>query len=92
MATERLTMRQIREILRQKWGVGCSHRQVTASLRVSVGNTLANQACEQTVIDEARERGWCNAYLERAMPMMREELRSGLVGPVRVMVGILQPG
>jgi len=33
MATERLSMRQIREILRQKWVLGCSHRQVTAVLR-----------------------------------------------------------
>jgi transposase len=37
MATERLSMRQIREILRQKWVLGCSHRQVTASLTVSLG-------------------------------------------------------
>jgi transposase len=37
MATERLSMRKIREILRQKWGLACSHRQVAASLQVSVG-------------------------------------------------------
>ncbi|MGH7534585.1 MAG: IS21 family transposase, partial [Gemmatimonadales bacterium] len=30
-------MRQIREILRQKWVLGCSHRQVAASLTVSLG-------------------------------------------------------
>ncbi len=41
MATERLSMRQIREILRQKWVLACSHRQVTASLRVSVGTVSA---------------------------------------------------
>jgi len=41
MATERLSMRQIREILHQKWVLGCSHRQVTASLRVSVGTVTA---------------------------------------------------
>jgi transposase len=41
MATERLSMRQIREILRQKWLLACSHRQVTASLRVSVGTVTA---------------------------------------------------
>jgi transposase len=41
MATERLSMRQIREILRQKWVLACSHRQVTASLRVSVGTVTA---------------------------------------------------
>ena len=37
MPTERLTMRQIREILRQKWTLGCSNRQVSASLGVAVG-------------------------------------------------------
>jgi transposase len=37
MATERLSMRKLREILRQKWTLGCSHRQVAASLQVSVG-------------------------------------------------------
>jgi len=37
MATERLSMRKIREILRQKWVLACSHREVAASLQVSVG-------------------------------------------------------
>jgi transposase len=37
MATERLSMRKIREILRQKWALGCSHRQVAVSLAISVG-------------------------------------------------------
>jgi transposase len=37
MATERLSMRQIREILRQKWALGLSHRAVASSLRVGLG-------------------------------------------------------
>ncbi len=37
MATERLSMRKIREILRYKWSLGRSHREVAASLGVSVG-------------------------------------------------------
>jgi len=37
MATERLSMRQIREILRQKWALGLSHRAVADSLRVGLG-------------------------------------------------------
>jgi len=41
MATERLSMRKIREILRHKWAVGCSHREVAASLGVSVGAVSA---------------------------------------------------
>jgi transposase len=37
MATERLSMRKIREILRHKWALGLSHRDVAASLGVSIG-------------------------------------------------------
>jgi transposase len=37
MATERLSMRKLREILRQKWTLARSHREVAASLQVSVG-------------------------------------------------------
>ena len=37
MATERLSMRQIREILRQKWALGLRHRAVAGSLRVGLG-------------------------------------------------------
>lgn len=34
---KRLTMKKIREILRQKWVLGSSHRDVARSLDVSVG-------------------------------------------------------
>jgi transposase len=37
MATERLSMRKIREILRYKWSLGRSHREVASSLGISVG-------------------------------------------------------
>jgi len=37
MATERLSMRKTREILRQKWKLGRSHREVAASLGLSLG-------------------------------------------------------
>src|SRR5579864_833491 len=37
MAAERLSMRQIKEVLRQKWVLGRSHREIAASLRVSTG-------------------------------------------------------
>jgi len=43
MATERLSMRQIREILRQKWCLGQSHRAVAESLGIgsaTVGTTV----------------------------------------------------
>jgi len=53
-------------------------------LTVEVTNTLANQAVRDEVVQMARERGWLNAYYERALPWMRESLRSGLIGPVTV--------
>ena len=37
MAGERLSMRKIQEILRQKWAQGRSHREVASSLGLSVG-------------------------------------------------------
>ena len=48
MATERLSMRKIREILRHKWALGRSHREVAASLGISVG---AVSAAEQRARD-----------------------------------------
>lgn len=38
MAAERLSMRQTREILRQKWTLGRSHREVAQSLGVGLGS------------------------------------------------------
>ena len=37
MPTERLSMRDVREILRQKWQLGRSHRQVAESVGASAG-------------------------------------------------------
>jgi hypothetical protein len=37
MAAERLSMRQIREVLRQKWGLGLSHWAVARSLGLGLG-------------------------------------------------------
>jgi len=37
MAAERLSMRQIREILRQKWTLGRSHREVAGQLGAGLG-------------------------------------------------------
>jgi transposase len=65
MAAERLSMRQIREILRQKWALGLSHRAVAGSLGVGLGTitSLLTRAAAtgldwpqvQTLTDEALE-------------------------------------
>ena len=66
MATQRLTMKNIREILRQKWALQRSHRDVAASLDVSAGAVgkivgKANEAgltwdAVQAMSDESLER------------------------------------
>jgi transposase len=38
MATERLSMQKLREILRQKWGLGRSHREAAMCLSLSAGS------------------------------------------------------
>lgn len=44
MATERLSIRKIREILRQRWRLNRSHRKIAQSLGVSVG-VVGTTAC-----------------------------------------------
>ena len=61
-------------------------REHDNQLTVRVTNTLANQVCKEEVVQEARARGWFNTYYERALPMTKESLRSGLIGPVRLYV------
>jgi hypothetical protein len=65
MATERLSMRQIREILCQKWVLSRPHREVAESLRIGLGtvSSILDRATRagldwptvQTLTDEARE-------------------------------------
>jgi len=54
-------------------------------LTVTVSNTLANAVCAPSAVSEAETRGWCNPYWRRTQPMM-EDRRSGLVGPVRLLM------
>jgi transposase len=66
MATERLSMRHTREILRQKWALGRTHREVARSLGISNGAVDATVlraraaglewAHVQALTDEALER------------------------------------
>jgi hypothetical protein len=81
MATERLSMRNTREILRQKWTLGRSHREVGHSVAVSIGAVSAVIAraiaagldwpAVQALTDEALESKLypsVAAASERAMP------------------------
>ena len=80
MATERLSMRKIREILRHKWALGHSHREVAASLGVSLGAVSAAEQraraagldwrTVETLADEALEvRLYGAAAADRCRPL-----------------------
>src|SRR2546425_953659 len=71
MATERLSMRQIREILRQKWTLGRTHRQVAEGLRVGLGTVSA-------VERRARAAGLDWAQVG---PLSHEALEARVYGP-----------
>ena len=81
MATERLSMRKTREILRQKWELGRTYREVATSLGLSLGGvavTLGRAAkagidwvAAQALSDDALEEriyGVRSSPLARAMP------------------------
>lgn len=81
MATERLSMRKTREILRQKWELGRTHREIAASVGQSLGAVAATlgralaagldwpsvQALADAALEE-RLYGARASALERAMP------------------------
>lgn len=71
MATERLSMRKHREILRLKWLLGRSHREVARSLGVSVGAVAST-------VGRAEGAGLEWAWVETAS---EEELESRLYPP-----------
>ena len=64
MATERLSMRHIREVLRQKWVQKRSHREVASSLGISagaVGSVLARATAAKLgweQVEQMREGRW----------------------------------
>lgn len=71
MATERLKMRQVREILRQKHVLGRSHRQIAASVGVSPGGVSGTlKRAELVGID------WATSQT-----MTEDEIEQRLYGP-----------
>ena len=68
MARPRIGMRKIREILRQKWSMGRSHREVSASLRVSLGSiTETLTRATRAGLDWARVRDLADDELAKSL-------------------------
>jgi transposase len=80
MATERLSMRQIREILRQKWALGLSHRAVARSLGLGLGtiSSLVSRA-EQAGLDWPQVQALADDVLESRL--YRRPAVAGSRGP-----------
>ena len=68
MATERVEMHVLREILRQKLGLRRSHRQVATSLGVSAGKVAG-------VFADARALGLERSHLYRKMKALGISVR-----------------
>ena len=76
MATERLSMRKTREILRQKWELKRSHRQIGASLGVSPGSV-------SSLVSRATGAGLSWAEVDKlSEEALEARLSGGRRGPV----------
>ena len=68
MATERLPMRKIREILRQKWVQGHRHRAIARGLGVGVGTVSeVTRRASTAGLDWARVEGLDDVELEQVV-------------------------
>jgi len=81
MATERLSLRKTKEILRQKWALQRSHREVALSVGVSTGAVSgAVQRATAAGLDWAAAEGLSEDELERRLYGQRVE--SGMARPL----------
>jgi transposase len=68
VATERMSMRKTKEILRMKWVLGLTHRDVARSLKVGVGTvTKATTRAEAAGLDWAQVDAWTEDELEQRL-------------------------
>src|SRR3990170_4223634 len=96
MAAERLSMRQIREILRQKWTLGRSHRAVAQHLGAGLGTVSGVERRARAAgldwpqVEALSDEGWLASH-QRAFQffggvttaVVSDQLKSGVVGPCR---------
>src|SRR3990172_10071925 len=82
MPTERLSMRQIREVLRKKWVVGLRHREVARSLGLGVGTVCrVLKRAQAAGLDWAQVEALSEEVLERRG--FRAGPPAGRAGPPR---------
>jgi transposase len=93
MTTERLSMRSTRESLRQKWPLGRSHREVAASLGLSVGVIAATlQRARAAGLDWAAVEGLDELTLEARLYGARVIARRPVPDPAYLHTERKKPG
>ena len=94
MATERLSMRKIREILRHKWALGRSHRDVAVSLSVSVGAvSAAEQRARHAGLDWGTVESLSDDALElRLYGVLPNDRRQSLPDPATLHTELKRQG
>jgi transposase len=94
MATERLPMRKIREILRLKWTAGRRHRQIARALGVGVGTVSAVvRGAAAAGLEWERVAALSDAELEAALyGRPRRALRTPLPDPAAMDLELKKPG
>jgi transposase len=94
MATERLPMRKIKEILRLKWLEGRRHRHIARALEVSVGKVSAVvRKAAELGLDWERVEKLGEAELEEAIyGKVRRELKAPLPDPASMDLELKKPG
>lgn len=77
MATERISMRKLREILRQKWELQRTHREIAGSVGTSAGSVhVAVSRAKEAGLDWAKVQMLEDGALEAALyPVGQKELR-----------------
>ncbi len=78
MATERLPTRKTREILRQKWELGRTHREIAASVGQSLGPVATTLGRARAAgLDWSQVQALSDAVLEERISARRRRGRRG---------------
>lgn len=95
MATERLSMRRLREILRQKLLLGRSHREVSRSVGVSAGSVASATTRAKTIgLDWATVSGLDDVALDERLygPRISNRVERAMPDPVQMHLELRRTG
>src|SRR5512139_812079 len=94
MATERLPMRKIKDILRQKWLLGRRHRQIARALDVGVGtvSSVVGRAADAALTWEQVEALTEGQLEQRLYTAVAKRVGTPLPEPQTIDLELKKPG